>query len=111
MEYKYLGPINTFLSNNYVDGVRLRLAGRTMAALNPHFFWDGYGAVCWGLYQFLGLGFGRVKQFVYAAKRTERAVKLSSFLSVAVQGKCTESLLSNCRVQPILCKDSANRMQ
>lgn len=30
-----LGPINTFLSNNYVDGVRLRLAGRTMAALNP----------------------------------------------------------------------------
>lgn len=39
-----LGPINTFLSNNYVGGVRLRLAGRTMAALNPHFFWDGYGA-------------------------------------------------------------------
>ena len=36
-----LGPINTFLSNNYVDGVRLRLAARTMAALNPHFFWDG----------------------------------------------------------------------
>ena len=63
------------------------------------------------LYQFLGLGFGRVKQFVYAAKRTERAVKLSSFLSVAVQGKCNESLLSNCRVPPILCKDSANRMQ
>ena len=39
-----LGPVNTFLSNNFVDGVRLRLAGRTMAALNPHFFWDGYGA-------------------------------------------------------------------
>ena len=69
------------------------------------------GFLCWGLCQFLGLGFGRVKQFVYAAKRTERAVKLSSFLSVAVQGKCNESLLSNCRVQPILCKDSANRMQ
>lgn len=49
--------------------------------------------LCWGLCQFLGLGFGRVKQFVYAAKRTERAVKLSSFLSVAVQGKCNESLL------------------
>ena len=69
------------------------------------------GFLCWGLYQFLGLGFGRVKQFVYAAKRTERAVKLSSFLSVAVQGKCNESLLSNCRVQPIFGKDSANRMQ
>ena len=39
-----LGPVNTFLSNNFVDGVRLRLAARTMAALNPHFFWDGYGA-------------------------------------------------------------------
>lgn len=39
-----LGPINTFLSNNYVDGIRLRLAGRTMAALNPHLFWEGYGA-------------------------------------------------------------------
>lgn len=39
-----LGPINTYLSKNYVDGIRLRLAGRTMAALNPHFFWDGYGA-------------------------------------------------------------------
>ena len=39
-----LGPVNTFISNNFVDGLRLRLAGRTMAALNPHFFWDGYGA-------------------------------------------------------------------
>jgi len=39
-----LGPINTYLSNNFVDGIRLRVAGRTMAALNPHFFWDGYGA-------------------------------------------------------------------
>ncbi len=39
-----LGPVNTYLSNNFVDGVRLRLAGRTMAALNPHIFWDGYGA-------------------------------------------------------------------
>ena len=39
-----LGPINTYLSQNYVDGLRLRLAGRTMAALNPHWFWSGYGA-------------------------------------------------------------------
>ena len=39
-----LGPINTYLSKNYVDGMRLRLAGRTMAALNPHFFWNGYAA-------------------------------------------------------------------
>lgn len=39
-----LGPVNTYISNNFVDGIRLRLAGRTMAALNPHFFWDGYAA-------------------------------------------------------------------
>ena len=39
-----LGPVNTYLSKNYVDGLRLRLAGRTMAALNPHFFWNGYAA-------------------------------------------------------------------
>lgn len=39
-----LGPINTYISKNYVDGIRLRLAGRTMAALNPHFFWSGYAA-------------------------------------------------------------------
>ena len=39
-----LGPVNTYLSRNYVDGIRLRVAGRTMAALNPHFFWSGYAA-------------------------------------------------------------------
>lgn len=39
-----LGPVNTYISKNFVDAIRLRLAGRTMAALNPHFFWDGYAA-------------------------------------------------------------------
>ncbi len=39
-----IGPINTFISSNYVDGLRLRLAGRTLAALNPHLFWSGYAA-------------------------------------------------------------------
>lgn len=39
-----IGPVNTFISHNFVDGVRLRLAGRTLAALNPHLFWSGYGA-------------------------------------------------------------------
>ena len=38
------GPVNTFLSKNYVDDIRLRIAGRTMAALNPHLFWDGFVA-------------------------------------------------------------------
>ena len=39
-----IGPVNTFISHNFVDGWRLRLAGRTLAALNPHLFWSGYGA-------------------------------------------------------------------
>ncbi len=36
------GPVNTVISKNYVDDIRLRISGRTMAALNPHFFWDGF---------------------------------------------------------------------
>lgn len=39
-----LGPLNTIVSHNYVDGYRLRMSGRTMAALNPHLFWKGFGA-------------------------------------------------------------------
>ena len=39
-----LGPVNTYLSKNYVDDIRLRFAGRTTAALNPHLFWNGYAA-------------------------------------------------------------------
>ncbi len=38
------GPVNTLVTNNFVDGMRLRLSGRTMAALNPHLFWTGYAA-------------------------------------------------------------------
>ena len=64
-----------------------------------------------GFMSVFGVGVWSGQVVVYAAKRTERAVKLSSFLSVAVQGKCNESLLSNCRMQSILCKDSAKRMQ
>ena len=42
--YFDFGPVNTYLSKNYVDNFRLRLAGRTTAALCPHLFWNGYGA-------------------------------------------------------------------
>lgn len=42
--YFDFGPVTTYLSKNYVDGIRLRMAGRTTAALNPHLFWNGYGA-------------------------------------------------------------------
>lgn len=38
------GPINTVISNNYVDGWRIRVSGLTTANLNPHWFVSGYGA-------------------------------------------------------------------
>lgn len=36
------GPVNTIVGKNIVDGFRMRLSGRTMAAFNPHLFWEGY---------------------------------------------------------------------
>ncbi|KAA6307220.1 hypothetical protein EZS27_041112, partial [termite gut metagenome] len=39
-----IGPINTMVTSNYVDGLRLRFSGRTTAQLNPHWFIGGYGA-------------------------------------------------------------------
>jgi len=38
------GPVNTIISNNFVDGYRLRVSGRTSANLNKHLFWTGYYA-------------------------------------------------------------------
>lgn len=43
-DYFDFGPVNTIISHNFVDGYRYRLSGRTMAALNPHLFWKGFGA-------------------------------------------------------------------
>lgn len=42
-----IGPVNTLISSNYIDGLRLRLSGKTTAALNPHLFFNGY--VAYGL--------------------------------------------------------------
>lgn len=39
-----IGPVNTFVSKNFVDGIRLRAAARTTANFNPHWFLDGYYA-------------------------------------------------------------------
>lgn len=36
------GPVMSTISTNFVDGFRLRLSGRTMGALNPHWFWLGH---------------------------------------------------------------------
>ena len=43
-----LGPINTFISGSALEGLRIRLGGMTMAALNPHLFGSGY--VAYGLH-------------------------------------------------------------
>ena len=39
-----IGPVNTIMSSNHVDGFRLRLGGTTTAALHPQWFLSGYGA-------------------------------------------------------------------
>ena len=39
-----IGPINTFISKNYVDGIRLRASARTTAKFNPHWFAEGFYA-------------------------------------------------------------------
>ncbi|PAC28639.1 hypothetical protein BWI92_18830 [Flectobacillus sp. BAB-3569] len=57
-----IGPVNTFYSFNPVEGLRLRLGGRTMAKLNPRLYfetymaygfkderWKGFGALTYNL--------------------------------------------------------------
>lgn len=39
-----IGPVNTIINKNVVDGWRFRMSGRTTAALNKHLFWNGYVA-------------------------------------------------------------------
>lgn len=39
-----IGPINTIISENYIDGLRLRASAQTTANLNPHLFLRGYYA-------------------------------------------------------------------
>ena len=42
-----IGPINTIISTNYIDGLRTRLSAQTTANLNPHWFLKGYVARGW----------------------------------------------------------------
>lgn len=39
-----IGPVNTMISTNHVDGLRLRMSAQTTANLNPHLFLKGYYA-------------------------------------------------------------------
>lgn len=39
-----IGPINTIMTSNYVNGTRFRLSGMTTGNLDPHWSFSGYGA-------------------------------------------------------------------
>ena len=39
-----IGPINTMISSNYIDGTCFRLSGMTTAHFDKHWFLSGYGA-------------------------------------------------------------------
>ena len=43
-----IGPINTMLTTNYIDGLRTRFSAQTTANFNPHWFFSGYFARGWG---------------------------------------------------------------
>ena len=45
--YVDIGPINTVISTNFIDGLRTRLSAQTTANLSPHFFLSGYYARGW----------------------------------------------------------------
>lgn len=45
--YVDIGPINTMISTNFIDGLRTRLSAQTTANLFPHFFLSGYYARGW----------------------------------------------------------------
>lgn len=42
-----IGPINTMVSSNFIDGFRARVSAQTTANLNRHFFLSGYYARGW----------------------------------------------------------------
>ena len=42
-----IGPVNTMITNNFIDGYRTRLSAQTTANLHPHWFLSGYAARGW----------------------------------------------------------------
>jgi len=42
-----IGPVNSMVSTNFIDGLRTRLSLQTTANLNRHIFWKGYAARGW----------------------------------------------------------------
>ncbi len=42
-----IGPVNTMITSNFVDGIRTRINGQTTANMNRHLFFKGYYAHGW----------------------------------------------------------------
>lgn len=42
-----IGPVNTIITSNFVDGMRTRISGQTTANLDKHLFFKGYYAHGW----------------------------------------------------------------
>jgi hypothetical protein len=42
-----IGPVNSMVSTNFIDGLRTRISLQTTANLNRHLFWKGYAARGW----------------------------------------------------------------
>lgn len=51
-----IGPVNTSISQNFVDGLRLRASAQTTANFNPHLFLKGYLAYGFKDHRWKGLG-------------------------------------------------------
>ena len=51
-----IGPINTMIGSNFVEGFRLRASAQTTAALNPHLFAKGYVKYGFGDQRWKGMG-------------------------------------------------------
>lgn len=51
-----IGPVNTMISQNFVDGLRLRASAQTTANLNRHWFFKGYTAYGFKDHRWKGLG-------------------------------------------------------
>jgi len=51
-----IGPVNTMISQNSIDGLRLRFSAQTTANLNPHLFLRGYVAYGFKDERWKGLG-------------------------------------------------------
>lgn len=43
-----IGPINTMITKNFIDGYRTRISAQSTANMNKHWFWAGYYAHAWG---------------------------------------------------------------